>query len=70
MAEINEHWMPAYSTDKIYMAERAMSLLTDEGIESYIINKSDSVLPVGDIEVFVHRDSLLRAKHLLKDIEA
>lgn len=62
-------WVPAFSTDKMYLAEIAANKLADEGIESYIINKSDTVLLVGDIEVLVQQDILLTAKYVLKDLE-
>jgi hypothetical protein len=62
-------WVPAFSTDKLYLAEIAVNLLSDEGIESYIINKTDTVLLVGDIEVFVKQNVVLTAKYVLKDLE-
>lgn len=58
-----------FSTDKMYAARMAQELLASHGIGSIILNKRDSVLLVGDIEVHVERESLLRAKHLLKDFE-
>jgi hypothetical protein len=62
-------WVPAFSTDKLYLAEIAVNMLSDEGIESYIMNKSDTVLLVGDIEVYVKQDVLLTAKFVLKELE-
>lgn len=63
-------WVVAFTANKQYIAEIAVNLLGDAGIDSYIVNKSDSVLLVGDIEVYVKQDMLLKAKHLLKDLEA
>ncbi len=63
-------WVVAFTADRQYLAEIAMNLLGDAGIDSYIVNKTDSVLLVGDIEVYVKQDMLLKAKHLLKDLEA
>ncbi|MFO7371319.1 MAG: hypothetical protein R6X09_13730 [Bacteroidales bacterium] len=60
----------AFTADKQYVAEIAVNLLGDAGIDSYIVNKADSVLLVGDIEVYVKQDMLLKAIHLLKDLEA
>lgn len=48
----------------------AQELLASNGIESIILNKRDSVFLVGDIEVHVRSELLIRAKHLLKDFES
>lgn len=63
-------WVVAFTADKHYIAEIAVNILGDAGIDSNIVNKTDSVLLVGDIEVYVKQDMLLKAKHLLKDLEA
>jgi hypothetical protein len=61
-------WVVAFTADKQYLAEIAMNILEEAGIESYLMNKTDSVLLVGDIEVYVEQDVLLKAKHLLNDL--
>jgi hypothetical protein len=53
----------------MYSAKLAQDFLSSNGIDSVILNKKDSVLPVGDIEVLVEHRSLIRAKHLLKDFD-
>ena len=58
-----------FSTDKMYAAKMAQELLSSNGIDSIILNKKDSVLLVGDIEVLVKNQLLIRAKHLLKDFD-
>lgn len=58
-----------FSTDKMYAAKMAQEFLTSNGIDSVILNKKDSVLLIGEIEVLVERQSLIRAKHLLKDFD-
>jgi|PlaIllAssembly_1097288.scaffolds.fasta_scaffold2695500_2 hypothetical protein len=63
-------WIPAFSTDKLYLARIAVNKLNDAGIEAFLIDKTDSVLLVGEIEIFVQQDVLMKAKHLLKDLEA
>jgi hypothetical protein len=59
----------AFSTGKLYLAEMARDLHAEHDIESILINKIDSVLLVGDLEVYVKRESLVKAKYLLKDFE-
>ena len=63
-------WMVAFTADRQYLADIAMNILDDAGIECYLVNKTDSVLLVGDIEVYVKQDMLLKAKHLLNNLEA
>ncbi len=58
-----------FSTDKMYAATIAQELLDSNGIDSVILNKRDSLFLVGDIEVHVQQEFLIRAKHLLKDFE-
>ena len=58
-----------FSTDKLYAAKMAQELLASSGIDSIILNKKDSVLLVGEIEVHVKNEFIILAKHLLKDFE-
>ena len=58
-----------FSTDRLYAAKMAQELLDSNGIDSIILNKKDSVFLVGEIEVHVKKEFLIRAKHLLKDFE-
>ena len=62
-------WICIYSTGKYYRAQFARELLTDEGVESVIIDKTDSsgyMHPSGFVEVFVRRGDVIKAMHLLK----
>ncbi|MBN2273447.1 MAG: DUF2007 domain-containing protein [Bacteroidales bacterium] len=61
-------WTTVFSTGNIYRAEYARNILSDEGIDSVIINKTDSVYlhPSGYIEVHVRRTDVIKAMHLLK----
>ena len=47
----------------------AQEVLASNGIDSIILNKKDSVLLVGEIELHVEHEQVIRAKHLLKDFE-
>jgi len=67
---MGNEWVSALSTGKLYLAEMARELLAEHGIESILVNKIDSVLLVGDVEVYVKSESLVKAKYLLKDFEA
>jgi len=58
-----------YSTNKPYYAELIKQMLSNHHIHSFIVNKQDSVYKFGDIELFVHRDHVIRAKKLIREFE-
>jgi hypothetical protein len=57
------------SSDTIYIQMR-LSMLQSAGIRSVILNKKDSVYNTfGSVELYVHRDDFIKAKHLLDSEE-
>ena len=58
-----------YSIGNLYMAELVRQMLTQHNIQSFIINKQDSAYKFGDIELYVHRDNVIRAKMLIREFE-
>ena len=58
-----------YSSGQPYQAELVRQMLTDHNIQSFIVNKQDSAYKFGDIELFVHRDNVIRAKMLIQEFE-
>lgn len=58
-----------YSAGSPYVAELVRQMLTDHNIQSFIINKQDSAYKFGEIELFVHRDDIIRAKMLIREFE-
>ena len=66
---MEKDWVIAFDTKQEYLAEIARSVLFDNDIESVIINKKDSIYnSFGDIEVYVNRDNLIRAKQILQKL--
>ena len=66
---MEKDWVIAYESRQEYLGEIARSVLSDNDIESVIINKKDSVCnSFGDIEVYVNRDNLIRAKQILQKL--
>lgn len=66
---MEKDWVRAYDTQQEYMAELARAVLSDNDIESVVINKKDSSYnSFGDVEVYVKRDNILKAKLILKQI--
>lgn len=62
-------WVTVYTTNLTYQAELFRKVLGDNGIESLVINKQDSSYKFGNIEVYVRRDNVLKAKMLVKEFE-
>jgi hypothetical protein len=54
-----------FSSNKLYEIEIAKSLLLGNDIESYIVNKQDSMYFFGDIELYVNINEILRAKIII-----
>lgn len=44
-------------------------ILKQEEIEAVVVNKQDSFYKIGDIEVYVSPDDILRALQIIKTIE-
>jgi hypothetical protein len=58
-----------FSSNKLYEIEIAKSLLLENDIESYIVNKQDSMYFFGDIELYVNINEILRAKIIISEIK-
>ncbi len=66
---MEKDWVIAYESKQEYLADIARAVLSDNDIESVIINKKDSIYnSFGDIEVYVNRDNLIRAKQILQKL--
>jgi formylmethanofuran dehydrogenase subunit D len=66
---MEKDWVIAYESKQEYLADIARAVLSDNDIESVIINKKDSIYnSFGDIEVYVNRDNLIRAKQVLQKL--
>jgi hypothetical protein len=67
---MEDNWVSVYSSDKPWQAEIAKQVLTENGIESVIINKQDSSYhSFGDAEVYVSQEDVAKSKELLNNIE-
>lgn len=58
-----------WTVDKLYQAELLRQMLDDYHIASFIVNKQDSAYKFGEIELFVHRDNVMKAKMLIREFE-
>ncbi len=46
----------------------AVDRLLANGIDAVAIDKRDSIYKIGEIELYVHRDNVLPAKEIIKDL--
>ncbi len=60
------NWVCVYSSGFIYKVEIAQAVLTDNGIDSVIVNKQDSSYAFGDIELHVHPDDSISALQIIE----
>jgi AFG3 family protein len=58
-----------YSTGQPYTAELVRQMLVDNNIAAFLVNKQDSTYKFGEVELYVHRDHVIRAKMLIKQFE-
>lgn len=64
---MEKDWVLLYSSSIIHDVHLKRIYLAENGIESVIINKKDSVYQsFGEIELYVNRDHILKAKQLIE----
>lgn len=63
----NEWVVIANFTDDV-KAQIAIDMLINNGIEAVAVDKRDRNYKFGEIEVCVHRDYVIEAKEILKDL--
>jgi len=63
----NEWVVIARFTDDV-RSQVAVERLMSSSIDAVAVDKRDRIYRIGDIELFVHRDNVLRAKEIIKDL--
>ena len=67
---MEKDWVMVYTLKKEYNAEMLQEVFDDNKINCVMINKKDSsYVPIGNIEVYVHKDNEEKAKELIKEFE-
>jgi len=56
-----------FSSGQPYKAELVKQMLTDHNIQSFLVNKQDSAYKFGEVELYVNRDDVIRAKRLIHE---
>ena len=63
---MEKDWVLVYSSSILHDVHLKRIYLAENGIEAVIINKQDSVYQTfGEIELYVNRDNILKAKKLI-----
>jgi hypothetical protein len=58
-----------YSSGQPYTAELIRQMLVHNDIAAFLVNKQDSTYKFGEVELYVLRDHVIRAKMLIKQFE-
>jgi hypothetical protein len=67
---MDKNWTVIFSSGNLQKAELVKSLLAHNEIQSVIINHQDFLNKFGDIQVYVNRDDVVKAKFVLKENDA
>ena len=62
---MDEEWVLVYSSSKLYEIELISGMLLENDIQSFVINKQDSAYFLGEIELHVPINSIMKAKQLI-----
>jgi len=66
---MEENLVCVFSTGQEYLAALVRQMLSDNGIDAFILNKRDSFYQIGDIELYVNQDAVIRSKRLIREFE-
>jgi hypothetical protein len=62
-------WKKVFGTTHLMQAEWLKSVLEENGIAAVVLNKRDSALTVGEIELYVQPDNVMAALNLIEKSE-
>jgi len=62
---MDENWVKVYTAAKIYEIEILKGLLSENDIESVELSKKDSSFLFGSIDLYVHRDDVVKASEII-----
>jgi len=70
MAIIDNDWQIVFSGSNLFKIEILKDMLEAEGISAEILNQKDSLFLHGSIELYVHKDNIIKAKEIVKNSES
>ena len=66
MTDMYGNWQCVFFSNQQHKIEIVRSILNDHEIKSVVIDKRDSIIMVGDIEVFVQNEDAILAKIIIE----
>ena len=64
---MEDNWLKVYSAGQLYQVELVKGILDQSGIESVILNQSDSEFLLGEVELYVETENFEMAKNLIHE---
>ena len=62
---MKDNWQMVYSSSFLHQAELMRAVLKGFDIEVVVVNKKDSAYLFGEVELYVHPDSVMLAKQII-----
>ncbi len=67
---MEKDWVNVFTTNQAYLAEMIKDVLADNDIQAVIMNKQDSAyITIGDIEIYVKAENVIKAKFLINKLQ-
>ncbi len=63
---MSDNWQCIYTTQYEHIAEIIKGLLEENGIKCFSLSKKDSFYLIGEIELHVQIDDVMKAKQIIK----
>ncbi len=66
---MNDNWVMIFESSMELICQTMKSLLEQNGIKVIILNKKDSMVQsIGSAELYVQKDDVILAKHLIESL--
>jgi hypothetical protein len=65
---MEKDWVMIYTATDELMIEMVKQILGENSIEAVVFNKKDRAYLFGELELYVNRDSVIRAKSVIKEV--
>jgi hypothetical protein len=64
---MEDNWLKVYAAGQLYQVDLVKGILDQNGIESVIMNQSDSEFLLGEVELYVDIENFEEAKSLIRE---
>jgi hypothetical protein len=64
---MNDNWSLIFESGSEHICQTLKSMLEQNGIKTIVLNKKDSMVQsIGTVELYVQKDDVILAKHLIE----